>query len=166
MKTEEIIRALKLRPLPEEGGFYSENYRSAIELPADIVSPPYSGTRSASTAIYYLLTPEAFSALHRLSSDEIFHFYLGDPIELLELCKDGRGKVVKLGQDLLGGMELQHVVKKDTWQGSRLIPGGSFALLGVTVAPGFDFQDFEIGSRDNLIHLYPNFEKQIKELTR
>lgn len=165
-KAEEIIRALKLQPLPEEGGFYFETYKSSIELPADIISPPYSGTRLASTAIYYLLTPDSFSALHRLPSDEIFHFYLGDPIELLELDADGQGRVVQLGQNLFGNMKLQHVVKGGTWQGSKLVFGGRFALLGVTVTPGFDFQDYEAGKRDELIELYPSFENLITELTR
>jgi len=165
-KVEEIIKTLKLRPLPEEGGFYVETYKSPIELPPDITSPPYDGTRPAGTAIYYLLTPDTFSALHRLPSDEIFHFYLGDPIELLELSTDGRGGVVRLGQDLFGDMKLQHVVKSGTWQGSRLASGGSFALLGVTVAPGFSFRDYEAGRRDQLVDLYPDFENLIRELTR
>jgi len=166
LKPEEIIKELKLQPLPEEGGFYVETYKSSVELPADIVSPPYDGTRPASTAIYYLLTPDTFSALHRLPSDEIFHFYLGDPIELLELGKDGRGRMLRLGHDIFGNMKLQHVVKGGTWQGSKLISGGSFALLGVTVAPGFSFNDYEAGRRNRLVELYPDFEKLISELTR
>jgi len=163
---EEIIEALKLKPLPEEGGFYLETYRSPIELSADIIFPPLGGTRSAGTAIYYLLTPGTFSALHRLPSDEIFHFYLGDPVELLELERNSRGRVVRLGQDLFEDMKLQHVVQGGTWQGSKLIAGGNFALMGTTVTPGFSFQDYEAGKREQLVKLYPDFEKLIKELTR
>jgi len=166
LEPEEIVKILKLQPLPEEGGFYVETYKSPIELPQKIVSPPLTGTRSAGTAIYYLLTPDTFSALHRLPSDEIFHFYLGDPVELLELYRDGRGRVVRLGQNLLEGMRPQHVVKGGTWQGSRLIAGGSFSLLGTTVTPGFSFQDYEAGRREQLVGIYPDFEKLIRELTR
>ena len=165
-KSEEIIKTLKLQPLPVEGGYYVETYRSSTELPADTKSPPYDGIRPASTAIYYLLTPDTFSTLHRLPSDEIFHFYLGDPIELLELDADGGGRVVRLGQNLFGDMKLQHVVKAGTWQGSKLVYGGSFALLGVTMAPGFIFQDYEAGNRDQLVDLYPDFESLIGELTQ
>jgi len=166
LKPEEIAKELKLQPLPEEGGFYAETYKSPIELPPNIVSPPLTSARPASTAIYYLLTPDTFSALHRLPNDEIFHFYLGDPVELLELYGDGQGRVVRLGQGIFEGMRPQHVVKGGIWQGSRLIAGGSFALLGTTVTPGFSFQDYEAGRREELVNLYPDFGQLIRRLTR
>src|SRR5918912_1512770 len=107
---EQIIAALKLRPLPLEGGYYRETYRSSLELPAAVLTPHYAATRAAATAIYYLLTPETYSALHRLPTDEVFHFYLGDPVEMLQLWPDGSGRTELLGPDLAGGQRPQLVV--------------------------------------------------------
>ncbi len=104
--------------------------------------------------------------MHRLRGDEIFHFYLGDPVELLQIAADGRGEVFILGQDIVAGMRLQHVVPGGTWQGSRLRAGGKYALLGTTVAPGFDFQDFEIGNREELAAEFAQFGEIIRQLTR
>jgi predicted cupin superfamily sugar epimerase len=124
----------------------------------------YSRTRSAGTAIYYLLTPDTFSALHRLSTDEIFHFYLGDPVEMLHLLPDGSGRVVLLGNDLYVGDRPQIVVPGGTWQGSRLVSGGRFALMGTTMAPGFDFEDYEHGDGNALTERYPAFAEHIARL--
>src|SRR5581483_11176343 len=100
---------------------------------------------AAATAIYYLLTPDTVSAMHRLATDEIFHFYLGDPVEMLQLRPDGSHRVAILGPDLDAGQRPQIVVPRGVWQGARLVPGGRFALLGTTVAPGFDYADYETG---------------------
>jgi predicted cupin superfamily sugar epimerase len=113
-----------------------------------------------------LLTPDTFSALHRLRGEEVFHFYLGDPMEMLQLAPDGSGRLVLLGTDLLSGQQPQTVVPAGVWQGSRLRPGGAFALLGTTMAPGFDFADFEAGKREQLQTQYPNFADLIERLTR
>lgn len=101
---EEIKRLLGLRPLPVEGGYYAESYRSPESLPSDYLPARYGGPRSFGTAIYYLLTPDTFSELHRLQTDEVFHFYLGDPVEMLQLSEDGSGRRLHLGQDVLHGM--------------------------------------------------------------
>jgi predicted cupin superfamily sugar epimerase len=154
--TPDLLRArLGLRPHPE-GGYYAETYRAEERI----------GSRSLATAIYYLLTPETFSALHRLRSDEIFHFYGGDPVEMLQLRPDGSGREVVLGSSVLEGSEPQVVVGKGVWQGLRLRVGGTFALLGATVAPGFDFADFELGRRDTLVAAYPAYADRIRVLTR
>jgi len=160
---EEIIKFLRLQPHPKEGGYFRETYRS-VDSFSDLPSR-YRGKRSASTAIYYLLTPETFSAMHRLASDEIFHFYMGSPVEMLQLFPDGQGKIVGLGSDLKAGQSPQVIVPAGVWQGSRLVAGGSFALMGTTVAPGFDFADYESGQREKLIEQYPQFAKMIRELT-
>jgi predicted cupin superfamily sugar epimerase len=160
---EEIIKLLQLQPHPKEGGYFRETYRSADSF-TDLPSR-YRGKRSASTAIYYLLTPESFSAMHRLASDEVFHFYLGSPVEMLNLFPDGHGTVVSLGSDLTAGQSPQIMVPAGVWQGSRLASGGQFALMGTTVAPGFDFADYESGQREKLIEQYPQFAKMIRELT-
>ena len=167
LTADEVKRLLSLRPLPEEGGFYAETYRSEA-IPAEALPAGPSGPRSFGTAIYYLLTRESFSALHRLRFDEVFHFYLGDPVEQLHLRPDGGGRRVVLGQDLAAGMRPQVVVPRGVWQGARLLPGGrqGYALLGTTMAPGFDFADFERGDREGLIAAYPAFRYLIVELTR
>ncbi len=104
--------------------------------------------------------------MHRLRGDEVFHFYLGDPVDLLQLHPDGTGKIAVLGPNLAAGMRPQLVVPGGVWQGMKLLRGGKYALLGTTVAPGFDFKDFEIGHREELVDEYPQFAKLITELTR
>jgi predicted cupin superfamily sugar epimerase len=154
----ELIRLLHLEPLPREGGWYRETYHSALHRAGS--------ARSAGTAIYYLLTPETCSALHRLPTDEIFHFYLGDPVEMLQLGpspKDG-GRLLTLGSDLVAGQQVQAVVPAGVWQGSMLGAGGAFALMGTTMAPGFDFADYEAADRDALIAAFPDFADRIKRL--
>src|SRR5271167_1177709 len=118
MSADDLIRHLGLQPHPKEGGFFRETYR-AVESCANL-PPRYHGPRSASTAIYYLLTPNTYSALHRLQTDEIFHFYLGDPIRMLQLEPNGQGRTIVLGSDVLGGQHLQVVVPHGVWQGSCL----------------------------------------------
>ena len=143
MTADEVIRRLALVPLPREGGYFRETYRSALAVPGGATAARPDGARSLSTAIYYLLTRDTFSALHRLPGDEVFHFYLGDPVEMLQLRPDGTAARVVLGSDIADGLHPQAVVPGGTWQGSRLLPGGGFALLGTTMAPGFDARDFE-----------------------
>ncbi|HEY7676597.1 MAG TPA: cupin domain-containing protein, partial [Candidatus Methylomirabilis sp.] len=142
MTADALKTLLGLRPHPAEGGFFVETYRAGEGVPAEALPARYGGARAFSTAIYYLLTPDTFSAMHRLASDEVFHFYLGDPVEMLHLFPDGSGRAVTLGPDLLAGMRPQVVVPRGVWQGSRLAPGGRLALLGTTVAPGFDLADY------------------------
>jgi len=158
-----LIRHLGLQPHPKEGGYFRETYRSAeslSQLPAR-----YIGPRCANTAIYYLLTPTTYSALHRLQTDEIFHFYLGDPIRMLQLDSNGHGQTIVLGPDVLNGQQLQVVVPRGVWQGSFLEPGGAFALLGCTVAPGFEYTDYELGDRQKLTAKYPAFAELISRLS-
>jgi uncharacterized protein len=161
---DEIIRLLQLKPHPE-GGFYRETYRSEETFNRETLPDRYSGSRCFGTCIYYLLTAETFSMLHRIKSDEFFHFYLGDPLEMLQLFPDGTGNVLSIGTDLQAGMFPQVLVEKGVWQGLRLKEGGSYALLGTTVAPGFDFDDFETGNRETLKKTYPDFETLIELLT-
>ncbi|MGC9398523.1 MAG: cupin domain-containing protein [Anaerolineae bacterium] len=161
---EALIEALDLRPHPE-GGYFAETYRAAGEIPAEALPARYAGSRAYSTAIYYLLTPDSCSRLHRLASDEVFHFYLGDAVEMWWLFPDGSERRLTLGHDVLAGMHPQVVVPKDVWQGARLKRGGRFALLGCTVAPGFDYVDFELADRETLLSSYPQHRAQILTLT-
>jgi predicted cupin superfamily sugar epimerase len=160
---EKLIAHLQLQPHPKEGGFFRETYRSADRLTA--LPGRYGSDRCAGTAIYYLLTPNTFSAMHLLQSDEIFHFYLGSPVRMLQLHPDGRGEEFVLGADVPAGQRPQLVVPRGVWQGSCLEPGGEFALLGCTVAPGFEYVDYAHGRREELIARYAGFERQIKRLT-
>jgi uncharacterized protein len=164
LTAQDIIRTLKMQLHPIEGGFFAETYRSAGAVPQAAI-PGYPADRSLSTAIYYMLTPGTISAMHRVRGDEMFHFYLGDPVEMIELHPNGSGNVVVLGQDILAGMELQHNVRGGVWQGSRLREGGQFALLGTTMAPGFEYADYETGDRAELVARYPAFAKMIRART-
>lgn len=166
MKPDDIINLLGMKPLPEEGGYFIETYRCLDGIPAGSLPECYSGSRCFSTAIYYLLTSDTFSAMHRLVSDEVFHFYLGDPVEMLQLMPDGSGKVITLGPDIFNNQHPQVVVPKGVWQGARITSGGQFALLGTTVAPGFEYADYEHGRREDLIKAYPEFREHIISLTR
>ena len=156
------MKRLNLKPLPVEGGYFAESYRSKDLLGAGTID---RGPRALSTAIYYLLTRETSSRLHRLASDEVYHFYCGDPVELLQLLPDGTGRIVTLGPDLLKGMVVQTVVPRGAWQGSRLRRGGRFALMGTTMAPGFDPADCEFGDRAKLRQAYPRWSAPIRRLT-
>jgi hypothetical protein len=149
LSAEDILRLLALAPLPTEGGYFRETFRSAH-----------------STAIYYLLTPETFSALHRLRGDEVFHFYLGDPVEMLQLWPDGGSRSLVIGPDLAAGMSPQVHVPGGVWQGCRLARGGRFALMGTTMAPPFDAREFEAGDRTALSARYPDRSAMIEALTR
>jgi predicted cupin superfamily sugar epimerase len=166
MTAEHVIELLGLQPHPEEGGYFVETYRSPEPIRLRHLPPRYPSQRCIGTGIYYLLTDSSFSAMHRLLSDEVFHFYMGDPVEMLQLMPDGSGQVVTLGTDLAAGMRPQIVVAHGVWQGSRVVKGGKWALLGTTVAPGFDFQDYEGGRRADLLRDYPGFRGQIEALTR
>ena len=165
MDAKEIIKLLKLKRHLKEGGYFAETYRSKEKIPGKCLPVRYSGARPCSTAIYYLITADSFSAMHRLRSDEIFHFYLGDPVEMLQLFSGGKGRVVEMGNNIRKGQRLQVMVTRGVWQGTRLKKGGRFALLGTTVAPGFDFKDYEHGNREKLIRRYPRLKRAILALT-
>jgi uncharacterized protein len=165
MNAQDIIRQLDLQPHPE-GGFYRETYRCDEKIAAAALPGRYGSDRNDSTAIYYLLTPESFSAMHRLQSDEVFHFYAGDPVTMLQLHGDGRAETIVLGQDILAGQRPQVVVPRGVWQGLFLNDGGSFALLGATVSPGFDFADFELADCDTLVRQFSACAALVRRLTR
>jgi predicted cupin superfamily sugar epimerase len=162
--SQQVIELLQLEPLAIEGGFFRETYRSKLIIPAAALPKTYIGDRNVSTAIYYLLTPETFSAIHRVKSEELFHFYAGDPVEMLRLGPNG-GETVTIGNDLAAGQLPQVIVPGSVWQGCRLVAGGGWALLGCTVAPGFDYGDFEAARRAELIAAFPEFAEQIAALT-
>lgn len=157
---DQIKAQLNLAPLPVEGGFFRRTYTApgAVDLPR--------GTRAQSTAIYYLLEPGTFSEMHAIDSDETFHFYLGDPVEMLHLYADGSSAVFTLGPDLSAGQHVQLVVPAGVWQGTRLIGNGKVALMGCTVTPGYDPADYRNASHAELAEKWPAETNRIKKLTR
>lgn len=155
---EEIARLLQLAPLDQEGGYFRRTAEATTINPA-------SGRRAWSM-IYSLITPEGFSALHRLATDEIWCFHAGDALESLRLWPDGGGEWVKLGLNPATGERAQDVVPALTWQGTRLAPGGRWALVSCVVVPEFVWSDFELGERGALIAAWPAFAEGIKVLTR
>lgn len=162
---DQLIKFLNLKPLVNEGGLFRQTYLSPL-----IYQPPdQPGVKHhLCTAIYYLLNaePNSFSEIHKLSTDEVYHFYLGDPVEQLRLYPDGSGELILLGQDVLKGQQVQSVVSGGVWQGSRLAEGGEYALLGTTMAPGYRYEDYLRGNRQSLSSLYPTWQTLIGNLTR
>ena len=156
MTAEEIKALLKLEPHPVEGGWYRRTYNVELER----------GVRACGTAIYYLIEEGTFSEMHRVASDEIFHFYLGDPVEMLLLYPSGSSAVLTFGQDLEAGQRPQILVPAGVWQGERLVKGGELALFGCTVTPGFDFADYQSGIYAELATKWPAEAERIKNLTR
>lgn len=156
MDSIKIIQQLELQPLPVEGGLFVQTWRSDdSQIPAG-------------TATYAAFTddPDCFSALHRLPVDEIWHFYLGDPIELLLLHDDSSYSLVRLGNDILNGESPQFIVPKNTWMGAGLAPGGRFCLFGNTMAPGFYSRCYEGGVRQTLCRQWPYAKHLIEKYTR
>ena len=162
-RTRELIESLGLFPHPERG-FYVETYRASSRV---IAASTHGGERSASTGIYFLITADQpATSLHRLKSDEVFHLYEGGPLEILRLYADGRWDVARLGLDLAAGERPQIVVPAGTWFGTELIAGASHCLVGCTVAPGFEFADFELAEGPELEAQYPGAAERIRRMRR
>ena len=158
MTADEVIALLGLAPLPGEGGHYRETYRSALR-----VATADPAGRAAGAAIYYFLTPATYSALHRLAIDEVYHFHLGDPVELTRFDEASAPTSITLGPDLKAGQVCQLVVPTGVWQGSRLKSGGAWALLGTTTTPGFEFADCRLADPDWLAG-FPQWADQLRSL--
>ena len=160
VSADDIVRLHGLGPHPE-GGFFRETYRSRQTA----AFPGFPGTRSLSTAILFLLPAGAKSHLHRIRSDEAWHFHLGGPRRLVELAPDGGVRDTTLGADPAAGHRLQHVVPAGTWFGAEPLPGSPYSLVGCTVAPGFDFADFELGRRADLAARFPDARTLVEGFT-
>jgi hypothetical protein len=166
---EKVIALLGLAPLPEEGGFYRETYRSPRVLPEGSMGSEYAGTRNALTAIYFVVTPASPSAWHVLPSDEVFLWHAGDPLAMLRLSPGAGAQPLVLGGDLFSGQRPQAVVPGGVWQACRLADGWrlGWALLSCLVAPGFDFADFHVGTPAEVASLaaqHPAYAEEIERL--
>jgi predicted cupin superfamily sugar epimerase len=159
------IASLGLAPHPE-GGFYRETYRAGELIAAEHLPPRFGGARACSTAIYFLLPGDQVSRLHRIKSDEIWHFYAGGPLTLTLIHPDGRLEESRLGPDPDRDERFQALVPAGCWYGAAVDDSGGYALVGGTVAPGFDFADFELADRARLIADFPRHREAILRLTR
>ncbi|MET0243110.1 MAG: cupin domain-containing protein [Flavitalea sp.] len=148
-----------------EGGSFRETYRSPINIPSAVLPKGFAGDTSVSTCIYFLLEQGQFSAFHKINSDECWHFYEGSQLDIFEIDAKGILTVHKLGRDLEAGESFQVVIKAGNWFASRVAFGGDYALVGCTVAPGFDFADFELATSGSLSSKYPHHASLIKTLT-
>lgn len=158
MTPEDLVAHYGLEPIPREGGRFRRTW----------AGPERSDGRPEGTAIVALLTAEPgdYSALHRLPSDEVWHFYLGDPLEVLLLAPDGSSRTVLLGPDVLGGQWVQYTMPAGTWMGARVLAGGAWSLFGCTMAPGFTYEGYEHGDARELAVRYPARAALIAELGR
>jgi len=163
-KVDELIKRLDLSRHPE-GGWYRETYRCAESVAGSALPERFGGPRSFSTAIYFLLKQGDISNLHRIRSDEIWHFYAGAPLTVHVFTPQGEHLELKLGPDFAAGESFQVVVAAGCWFGAEVSGPGEYSLVGCTVAPGFDFADFQMGTRSGLLLAYPQHKEIINRLT-
>lgn len=166
LTAEELIQLLGLEPLSIEGGYYRRSYCSEEMIPQPSLPKRYVVDHHLGSCIYFLLTKDSHSVFHSLLSDETYHFYLGDPVELVELLPKGECRTTLLGHDLLHGQQVQHTVFKNTFQASCLRPGGEWALLGCSMSPGFDETDFSLGNWEQLLRSHPTHHQIIMRLSK
>ncbi|RNC87071.1 MAG: cupin domain-containing protein [Winogradskyella sp.] len=165
ISVKEIIKTLDLQPHPE-GGYFREVYRSEGVIPNSNLTDNFQGDRNYATSIYYLLESGDFSAFHKINQDETWHFYIGDAIELHVISENGSLSTIKIGNDISNGEIPQFTVQKHDWFAAKVKNPDTFALVGCTVSPGFDFRDFELASHDMLVEKYPEHKALIKAFTR
>ena len=170
LTAEEIIERLGLEPLEQEGGYFRSTWRSPPRIPSENrESVGSTNDHAAGTAIYFLITRDQFSAMHRLKADEIWLHHLGDPLEMLMLHPDGGGELACIGPDLSKDQYPQHPCPANSWQGTHIAPGQDrfgYALCSCIVVPGFEWSEFELGDRDTLVRQFPKYAHSIRALTR
>jgi uncharacterized protein len=157
----QVVSLLGLEPHPT-CGLVAETYRSAVQVPAAVLPPGYDGSRPLGGALYFLLTSQAQVRLHRIRSDQMYHHYLGDPVEVLLLYPDGRSEVRAVGPDLAAGMRPQLLIPGGTYHTTRMPPGPGYALLGTSVWARVEPSDVEMGSPEQLMELYPSARAEIR----
>ncbi len=165
MNATHLINLLQLKPHPE-GGYFKETYRALEEIPIAALPQRFTGNRNYCTAIYYLLQQGGRSVFHRIKSDECWHFYEGVTLLVHVIENDGNYYSIKLGKDIAAGETFQFVVPANTWFASEPVPGNTFSLAGCTVAPGFDFADFEIADKKNLLLSFSQHSHIINRLCK
>ena len=164
-RIDQLIWQHNLQPHPE-GGWYYQTYKSDEQIAAGALPERFGGDRAFSTAIYFLLEQGNFSAFHRIKSDECWHFYSGDALQIYLIRQNGELEIISLGNDLEKGQTFQYVVPANCWFASRPAPGSAYCFVGCTVSPGFEFEDFEMANAITLSDAYPQHKAIIKELCR
>ncbi len=162
---DQLVQRYTMQPHPE-GGYYKETYRCMQTIPQQVLSRRFAGERNISTAIYFLLEQGNFSAFHKIKSDECWHFYAGGPMNIYVIHINGNLETIKLGSDISHAQTFQHVVPSGCWFASEPATGSDFSFVGCTVAPGFDFDDFELAKAADLIKVYPQHKDLINRLCR
>lgn len=158
------VEKLKMQAHPE-GGYFAETYRASESISATALPKRFGGDRNFSTGIYFLLESHHFSTFHRIQSDEMWHFYTGCPLEIYWIDQNGALYLTKLGNNPQNDEVFQAVIPAGVWFGSRPMQANSYSLVGCTVAPGFDFADFELADRNALLEQYPEHKEIIQNLT-
>jgi len=164
-KADQLIKQYDLKPHPE-GGWYKQTYKSKEVIPSAALANRFNGDRAFSTAIYFLLEKGNFSAFHKIKSDECWHFYAGDPLHVYIIDENGLLQTITLGNDLAKEQTFQYVVPANCWFASQPATGSEYCFVGCTVAPGFEFDDFELANENDLSAIYPQHAELIKQLTR
>ena len=162
---ENLIEILQLQPHPE-GGYFKETYRSNEIITESCLPEVFEGERNYCTGIYYLLQSDDFSAFHKINQDEMWHFYQGDALEIIIIAKDGKLSRVMLGKNIENGEVFQYVVPKNCWFAAKVSTANSYSFVGCTVSPGFDFKDFTLAKKSELIAKFPQHSDIIENLTR
>ncbi len=165
LSANELISFYNLQPHPE-GGYYAQTYRSSETIAVTALPNRFAGDRYFSTAIYFLLEQKQFSAFHRIKSDELWHFYSGAGLYIYVIHPDGKGEVLKLGSDIQNGYSFQQLVPAGCWFASAPVTEDDFSFVGCTVAPGFDFDDFELAKKESLLNDFPQHAGWINKLCR
>lgn len=162
-RVDYLIEKLNLKAHPE-GGFFKETYRCEESVKKENLHPRFTGDRAHSTSIYFLLTSENYSALHKIQSDEMWHHYEGGTLEIYSINDAGKLTVHQLGKNFENNEQPQIVIKAGEWFGSKVKDKDSYALVGCTVSPGFDFEDFVMGDKEELLKLFPQHKEVIENL--
>jgi len=165
LTADQIIKLYDMAPLLPEGGYIKVIKTSETIIKKEHLPDKYTSDKPIYGTILFLITQDSFSKLHFLPTDGVYHFYLGDPVEQLQLFKDGSGRIIRMGHDILNGELIQSIAPADAWHGTRLLSGGKFALVGTTMSPGYTDNDYIHGSAKKLIERYPKFEKEILHFT-
>ncbi len=162
---QKLIDKLDLQPHPE-GGYFKETYRSPVKINSEALGKNYDGNRNVSTCIYFMLTSETFSAFHKINQDEIWHFYTGSPISLHIISEEGEHSEILIGCEMDKNQVPQAVVNGGSYFAAKVTEANSYALVGCTVAPGFDFKDFYLPSQEELTAKFPKHKRLIEQFTR
>lgn len=163
-RAQQLIHQLELTRHPE-GGYFKETHRSQGIIPQQVLPHQFNADRNYYTSIYFLLTSDDFSAFHKINQEETWYFHEGSTIKIHQIAPDGTYSFVVLGNDILKGEQFQHTVPSEYWFAATVEQKNNYTLVGCAVAPGFDFNDFTLAKRNEMIDLFPQHKTIIETLT-